>query len=227
MKRAVARTDSETSVSTTRRGLSSARRTVTGENGCRRSACCGAWCAGVDPPRRRDAPLVRQPAVQRASRRSDSSSSIRSCSPTRSTLATARSLDSTIRCSSASSASRCRLIASGSPARTPESRRRSAAASSSVPSFPTSPSTSLPAQQRLLLGDRQVGVDLRALLLGDLARRARVGEVVRLDLHPVAFNGLVGCVLLREHDLLGHRGKVDLVGLLVQVVLLGEVLGLK
>ena len=32
-----------------------------------------------------------------------------------------------------------------------------------------------PAQQRLLLGDRQVGVDLRALLLADLAGRARAG----------------------------------------------------
>ena len=83
-----------------------------------------------------------------------------------------------------------------------------------------------PAQQRLLLGDGQVGVDLRALLLADLARGACVGEMVGLDLHPVAL-ALHALVVLGEHDLLGHRGQVDLVGLLVEVVLLGEVLGVE
>jgi hypothetical protein len=83
-----------------------------------------------------------------------------------------------------------------------------------------------PAQQRLLLGDRQVGVDLRALLLGDLPGGARVAEPVGLDLDPVAV-ALDALVVLREDDLLGHRGQVDLVGLLVEVVLLGEVLGVE
>ena len=83
-----------------------------------------------------------------------------------------------------------------------------------------------PAQQRLLLGDGQVGVDLRALLLADLAGRARVAEPVGLDLDPVAL-ALDALVVLGEHDLVGHRRQVDLVGLLVQVVLLGEVLGVE
>ena len=118
------------------------------------------------------------------------------------------------------------MIASGSPASTPVSRRRSAAASSSVPSCDSLLDVVQPAQQRLLLGDGQVGVHLRALLLADLAGDARVVQPVGLDLHPVAL-ALDALVVLGEHDLVGHRGQVDLVGLLVQVVLLGEVLGVE
>ena len=170
---------------------------------------------------------VRPPCSECASRRSDSSSSIRSCSPTRSTWATARSFDSTIRCSSASSASRWRLIASGSPASTPVSRRRSAAASSSVPSEPRSSSTSSnqPSSASCSATDRSASTFVPCcweICPGAPALESRsVSICTRLP-------SLVDArVLLRQHDLVGHRGQVDLVGLLVEVVLLGEVLGVE
>ena len=53
-----------------------------------------------------------------------------------------------------------------------------------------------------------------------------VVQPVGLDLHAVAL-AHEALVVLGEHDLVGHRREVDLVGLLVEVVLLGEVLGLE
>ena len=152
---------------------------------------------------------------------------MRSCSPTRSTVATARSFDSTIRCSSASSASRWRLIASGRPSRTPVSRRRSAAASSSVPSDPRSSSTSFsqPSSASCSATDRSASTFVPCcweICPGAPALVSRSVSIwTRLPSPWIAL------VVLREDDLLGHRGQVDLVGLLVEVVLLGEVLGVE
>jgi hypothetical protein len=84
-----------------------------------------------------------------------------------------------------------------------------------------------PAQQGLLLGDRQVGVDLRALRFRDLAWDAGAVQAIGLDLHAADVTVGAAPVVLREDDLLGHRGQVDLVGLLVQVVLLSELLGVE
>lgn len=84
-----------------------------------------------------------------------------------------------------------------------------------------------PPQQRVLLGDREVGVDLRPRLLGDLAGEAGPGEAVGLQLDLLARARLVGRAVLGEDDLVGHRREVDLVGFLVEVVLLGEVVGVE
>jgi len=82
-----------------------------------------------------------------------------------------------------------------------------------------------PAQQRLLFGDGQFGVD-RGRLPRCRRQAARGGGPVQpggLQLNPVGVVAGRGPVP-GEHDLVGQRGQVDPVRLLVQVVALGQVL---
>jgi hypothetical protein len=80
-----------------------------------------------------------------------------------------------------------------------------------------------PIQQRQFVGDREHRVDGRAVpgeQLAGLGAAVQSGDR-QLDAGGLAeHRALVG----GEHDLVGHRRQVDLVGLLVQVVLLGQVL---
>ena len=186
--------------------------------------------AGVDPAR---APAtlrlwVSPPCSERASRRSDSSSSIRSCSPTPVDLGDLPLVRaSTTRCSSASSASRCRLDRLRQPlehAGEPAAQRGGVVLVALLRLVRRRRSAS-PAAPPAAATDRSASTFVPCCWLicpGMPASCSAVG----LDLHPVAL-ALRPCVVLGEHDLVGHRGEVDLVGLLVEVVLLGEVLGLE
>ena len=80
-----------------------------------------------------------------------------------------------------------------------------------------------PAEQYLLLRHRQRGVDAVPGRRGELARQAGVVQPVGLQLHGRAGVARAARAVLGQHDLVGYRRQVDLVRLLVQVVLLGEV----
>ena len=83
-----------------------------------------------------------------------------------------------------------------------------------------------PAQQRHLLGHGQLGVELHPGLAHQVPGGAGVVHPAGRDLHPGGLPG-TGLGVVGQHDLVGQRSDVDLVGLLVQVVLLGHVLGLE
>ena len=80
-----------------------------------------------------------------------------------------------------------------------------------------------PAQQHLLFGDGQLRVDRGPARRRQAAGGACAAQPLGAELHAI---GLVvaGAAVLGERDLVGQRGQVDLVGLLVQVVALGQVL---
>ena len=83
-----------------------------------------------------------------------------------------------------------------------------------------------PVEQRHLLGDAQLGVDLQAGAGRQVAGVARVAHPVGGELDPGRLAPAVLSVV-GQHDLVGERGHVEAVGLLVQVVLLGHVLGVE
>ena len=228
MNRAVARTDSDTSARITSRGLSSHRRTVTGANGMPSKRMLRRI---VRPesirPRLDDLTLVRQPAVQasgRAGAATPPAPSARSPRPGRRRRPSGLdALDDLL----LQRHQRLEVLLQrlGEPGEHPghASTQRGRIVLGALLRLPVP--LAEPAQQHLLLGDGQVRVDL-VPCCWEISRACPRCAAGRSRSAPVAL-ALDPLAVLGEDDLVGQRGQVDLVGLLVQVVLLRQVLRLE